>query len=107
MLLNRVTEKEPSCNPTEHDNQTNNQKRALTHDARCRLTSQAQRPGPRGRWIATRTRWPGSLQRMVRHRLQSIMLHSKYGLEILLTVSVGLSSFCFGSERLKSTSTLM
>src|SRR5439155_4808946 len=31
-------------------------------------TSQAQRPGPRGRWIATWTRWPGSLQRMVRPR---------------------------------------
>ena len=31
----------------------------------CRLTTQAQRPGPRGRWIATWTRWPGSLQRMV------------------------------------------
>ena len=29
------------------------------------LTTQAQRPGPRGRWIATWTRWPGSLQRMV------------------------------------------
>ena len=30
------------------------------------LTTQAQRPGPRGRPIATWTRWPGSLQRMVR-----------------------------------------
>ncbi len=30
-----------------------------------RLTTQAQRPGPRGRSIATWTRWPGSLQRMV------------------------------------------
>jgi len=30
------------------------------------LTTQAQRPGPRGRPIATATRWPGSLQRMVR-----------------------------------------
>src|SRR6266851_8897185 len=29
------------------------------------LTTQAQRPGPRGRSIATWTRWPGSLQRMV------------------------------------------
>ena len=28
-------------------------------------TSQAQRPGPRGRSIATGARWPGSLQRMV------------------------------------------
>src|SRR5438093_980117 len=28
----------------------------------------AQRPGPRGRWIATWTRWPGSLQRMVRRQ---------------------------------------
>ena len=28
-------------------------------------TTQAQRPGPRGRWIATVMRWPGSLQRMV------------------------------------------
>ena len=25
----------------------------------------SQRPGPRGAWIATGTRWPGSLQRMV------------------------------------------
>jgi hypothetical protein len=32
------------------------------------LTTQAQRPGPRGRPIATTTRWPGSLQRMVRPR---------------------------------------
>src|SRR5216684_1506021 len=30
-----------------------------------RLTTQAQRPGPRGRSIATVTRWPSSLQRMV------------------------------------------
>ena len=30
-----------------------------------RLTTQAQRPGPRDAWIATRARWPGSLQRMV------------------------------------------
>src|SRR5438309_1800741 len=30
------------------------------------LTTQAQRPGPRDAWIATWTRWPGSLQRMVR-----------------------------------------
>ena len=29
-------------------------------------TTQAQRPGPRGRSIATWTRWPGSLQRKVR-----------------------------------------
>ena len=29
-----------------------------------RRTTQAQRPGPRGRSVATRTRWPGSLQRM-------------------------------------------
>jgi len=28
-------------------------------------TTQAQRPGPRDAWIATATRWPGSLQRMV------------------------------------------
>ena len=31
------------------------------------LTTQAQRPGPREAWIATRARWPGSLQRMFRH----------------------------------------
>jgi len=30
----------------------------------CLLTTQAQRPGPRGRSIATRARWPGSLQRI-------------------------------------------
>ena len=42
-------------------------------------------------------------------RLQSPILHSKYGLEILLTVSFGRSSsaFCFGSEGVNSTSTLM
>src|SRR5438034_1195364 len=35
----------------------------------CQLTTQAQRPGPRNAPIATWTRWPGSLQRMVRpHR---------------------------------------
>src|SRR2546425_290021 len=38
----------------------------LAH-ARSRLTTQAQRPGPRDAWIATWTRWPGSLQRMVSH----------------------------------------
>ena len=27
-------------------------------------TAQAQRPGPRDAWIATRARWPGSLQRI-------------------------------------------
>src|SRR5438093_10118697 len=32
----------------------------------ARRTTQAQRPGPRDAWIATWTRWPGSLQRMVR-----------------------------------------
>src|SRR5207245_4736588 len=32
------------------------------------LTTQAQRPGPRGRWIATGAQWRGSLQRMVRPR---------------------------------------
>jgi hypothetical protein len=36
-----------------------------------RLTTQAQRPGPRGRRIATATRWPGSLQRMVRRHRKS------------------------------------
>src|SRR5437870_2792587 len=34
--------------------------------AKHHLTNQAQRPGPRERSIATWTRWPGSLQRMVR-----------------------------------------
>src|SRR5688572_23856208 len=32
----------------------------------CRLTAQAQRPGPQDAMIATGARWPGSLQRMVR-----------------------------------------
>src|SRR5437667_6936135 len=44
------------------------------HDASLQANSsevdaqptQAQRPGPRDAWIATRARWPGSLQRMVR-----------------------------------------
>jgi len=36
------------------------------HDLDSRLTTQAQRPGPRDAWIATVMRWPGSLQRMVR-----------------------------------------
>jgi hypothetical protein len=38
-----------------------------------RLTTQAQRPGPRGVWIATRGRWPGSLQRMVRRQSRHII----------------------------------
>ena len=33
-----------------------------------RLTTQAQRPGPRDAWIATGAYRPGSLQRMVRRR---------------------------------------
>ena len=33
------------------------------HTQKC-LTTQAQRPGPREAWIATVTRWPGSLQRI-------------------------------------------
>jgi hypothetical protein len=37
-------------------------------DARCRLTTQAQRPGLRDAWIATTALTPGSLQRMVRPR---------------------------------------
>src|SRR5689334_19694972 len=36
------------------------------------LTTQAQRPGPRDAMIATVTRWPGSLQRMVRRRDLSV-----------------------------------
>src|SRR5688572_11462266 len=36
--------------------------RGSAHGVRSRLTTQAQRPGPRGRWLATETRWPGSLQ---------------------------------------------
>ncbi len=36
------------------------------------LTTQAQRPGPRDAWIATATRWPGSLQRMVRPRFHAL-----------------------------------
>src|SRR5437867_96435 len=36
---------------------------------RCRLTTQAQRPGAQNVWIATATLTPGSLERMV--RLQS------------------------------------
>ena len=40
--------------------------KSQTH--RSGLTTQAQRPGPRGRSTATATRWPGSLQRMVRPR---------------------------------------
>jgi hypothetical protein len=39
---------------------------ATEHDGKFHLTTQAQRPGPRGRAIATRARWPGSLQRLVR-----------------------------------------
>jgi hypothetical protein len=38
------------------------------HDVHSGLTTQAQRPGPREAAIATVTRWPGSLQRMVRRR---------------------------------------
>jgi len=36
---------------------------------RARLTTQAQRPGPRGRLLATWTRMAGSLQRLVRPRV--------------------------------------
>jgi transposase len=35
---------------------------------KIQTTAQAQRPGPRDATIATRARWPGSLQRMVRVR---------------------------------------
>ena len=42
----------------------------------CRLTTKAQRPGPRGRTIATATRWPGSLQRMVRLFHTPLMLNT-------------------------------
>ena len=41
-----------------------------------RLTTQAQRPGPRGRAIATTARWPGSLQRLVRPRRSQINDHN-------------------------------
>ena len=35
------------------------------------LTTQAQRPGPRDAWFASRARWPGSLRRMVSfHRMK-------------------------------------
>src|SRR3989442_681674 len=37
-----------------------------------RRTTQAQRPGPQGRALATWTRWPGSLQRLVRPTTLSI-----------------------------------
>src|SRR5438445_12149600 len=40
----------------------------FAHGVQSGLTTQAQRPGPRDAWIATWTRWPGSLQRMVRPR---------------------------------------
>jgi hypothetical protein len=36
------------------------------------LTTQAQRPGQRGRTIATGIRWPGSLQRMVRRTVHIV-----------------------------------
>ena len=37
--------------------------------ARCRLTTQAQRPGTRDATIANRDAMPGSLQRMVRRQV--------------------------------------
>ena len=43
-------------------------RQARDFEAVTGLTTQAQRPGPREAWIATRARWPGSLQRMVRPR---------------------------------------
>ena len=50
---------------------------------RCRLTTQAQRPGPRGRSIATGARWPGSLQRMVRPLRVSLQSHKLSCVETL------------------------
>src|SRR4051812_21907223 len=44
-------------------------RRELETKVHSGLTTQAQRPGPRARTMATVMRWPGSLQRMVRpHR---------------------------------------
>jgi hypothetical protein len=34
---------------------------SVQHDFMSQLTTQAQRPGPRGRWIATAMRWAGLL----------------------------------------------
>ena len=45
--------------------------RLKDHERERRLTTQAQRPGPRDAWIATTARWPGSLQRMVRRTAHS------------------------------------
>src|SRR5439155_20903028 len=42
---------------------------AISCGARIGLTTQAQRPGPWDASIATRARWPGSLQRLVRHHI--------------------------------------
>jgi hypothetical protein len=39
------------------------------------LTTQAQRPGPRERRIATVMRWPGSLQRLVSRQCRELNLH--------------------------------
>src|SRR5262245_31430209 len=44
----------------------------IWHGVRSGLTTQAQRPGPRDATIATRARWPGSLQRMVRRQSLAI-----------------------------------
>src|ERR1044071_5394862 len=46
------------------------------HSVRSGLTTQAQRPGARDATIATTTRPPGSLQRMVRPRVSH--LHSRF-----------------------------
>src|SRR2546427_5843371 len=55
-----------SRNTTNQEQKRNSHGNANDFDGALHLTTQAQRPGPRGRPLATWTRWPGSLQRMVR-----------------------------------------
>src|SRR6266700_2477423 len=54
---------------------------SMSNMTRCMgsgLTTQAQRPGPRGRPIATWTRWPGSLQRVVRRSGHGLSFRVSY-----------------------------
>src|SRR5213075_1765001 len=56
------------CRSDEATNQHAQQKQMVwnAHGVCSGLTTQAQRRRPRGAPIATRARWPGSLQRLVR-----------------------------------------
>src|SRR5437899_5739930 len=55
------------------DHLPNRGKHFPVHEDGVGLTTQAQRPGPREAWIATRARWPGSLQRAWLGRVRNLI----------------------------------